>query len=138
MRATQERLWSRDHEDGMRLCQEGRYPEAEGKFRSAVKHARTGGIADARTAATLYQLATLSARRGHATEALAFYKQSLEVEQRALGADHPYVAMILRAYAALLARTHHAAQAAALAAQADAIWRGDSHGRHADWSSWAA
>ncbi len=138
MRARQEILWRRDHEDGMRLSRDGCYPEAEAKLRSALEHARVGGIRDARLASTLYQLALLSERRGHPTEALGLYRRALDVEEKALGPDHPYVAMILRGYANLLRRQHHPARAAELAARAEAIWNGDEHGRCAEWSGSAA
>ena len=126
MRATSERLWSRDQADGERLLHEGRYDEAETKFHAAVLHARDAGIDDARVASSYYQLAVLVGRRGRRSEALDLYKRALEAEERALGPDHPYVAMVLRGYAAQLRQAGHAGQAAALDARAEAIWRGEA------------
>src|SRR5262249_8814839 len=138
MRPTQDQLWMRDHADGLHLYHDGRHPEAEAKLRSALRHARAAHIADARLAATLYQLAILGEERGHSAEALDFYRRALETEERVLGADHPFVAMILRPYAALLRRTHCAAQAAACEARAERIWNGDTTGPCADWNTTAA
>lgn len=122
MRATNPLLWSRCHEDGERLFSSGHYPEAEAKLRAAVRHARAAGIDDARLARTLFRLGNVAERRGHVGAALDYYRRALETEQKALGVDHPYVAMVIRPYAALLRRAGRTSQAAALEARAAAIW----------------
>jgi tetratricopeptide (TPR) repeat protein len=122
MRASHEILWSRSHADGERLFDSGHYPEAEGKLHDALQHARAAGIEDARLACTLYRLGNLAERCGHTGAALDYYRRALETEELALGPDHPYVAMVMRGYAAMLRRAGHAGQAAALDARAAAIW----------------
>lgn len=129
MRATHGMLWTRNEADGERLLHDGRYDEAEEKLRAAAQHARAAGFDDARLAATLYRLAVVAERRGHVGEALDLYRRALAIEERALGPDHPYVAMVLGSYAALLRRGGQATQAAALEARARSIWRGGAAGR---------
>ena len=123
MKDRDERLWARCHADGMRLFREGHDAEAERKLHEAVRHAEAAGIDGARLAGTLFQLAELARADHRWAEAERLYRRALAVEVTELGADHPYVAMILRSQARLLRRLRRDAEAAELERRADAIWR---------------
>ena len=77
MNRQDERLWGRCHADGVRLFHEGRDAEAERKLREAVRHAEAAGIADARLASTLYQLAVLAQADHRWTDADEHYRRAL-------------------------------------------------------------
>src|SRR5215213_7427718 len=99
MRRQDDRMWARCHADGMRLFHEGHDAEAERRLDQAVRHAEAARITDARLASTLYQLGVLAQADHRWTDAERHYRAALAVEEAALGPDHPYVAMILRAHA---------------------------------------
>jgi hypothetical protein len=121
-----ERLWARHHADGMRLFKQGRDAEAEHALRLAAHAARGAGIDDARLACTIFQLAEV-ARAGHRfAEAEQLYAEALETEERALGMDHPYVAVILGKQARLLRWLGRASEADQVEADAAAIWEGSA------------
>src|SRR5262245_27302128 len=129
MTGRDERLWARCQADGMRRFHEGRDAEAERALCQAIRHAEAAGIGGARLACTLFQLAEL-ARAGHRwRDAERLYGRALAAEAAELGADHPYVALILRSQARLLRGLRRHAEAAALERRADEIWRraGPSH-----------
>jgi tetratricopeptide (TPR) repeat protein len=128
MNGQAERLWARCHADGMRLFQAGRDAEARRELNRAVRHARAAGIADARLASTLFQLAAVAQADHRWAEAEQHYQRALAAEEAGLGADHPYVAMILRAYARMLARRGRITEAAELDRRAEAIWSGEAAG----------
>src|SRR5262245_34458666 len=124
MRGRDERLWARCHADGMRLFRQGRDDEAERQLRRAVRHAEAAGVDGARLAGTLYQLAEL-ARVGHRwSDAERLYGRALAAEVAELGADHPYVAMVMRSQARLLRCVHRDVEADELERRAGAIWEG--------------
>jgi len=104
MSATHELLWSRCHDDGERFSHDGRYLQAEAAFEAALGHARAARIEDARLAATFFQLALLAQRSGRVARALELYERARTTEERALGPDHPYVALIRHAQTALARR----------------------------------
>jgi hypothetical protein len=120
-----ERLWARCHADGMRLFRAGCDAEAERALHQAVRHAEVGGVDGARLACTLYQLAELAQVGHHWAEAERLYQRALAAEVAELGADHPYVATVLRSQARLLRRVHREVEAQALEQRAEAIWRGE-------------
>jgi hypothetical protein len=122
MNLKDERLWARCHADGARLFHEGHDAEAERRLHQAIRHAEAAGIADARLASTHYQLAMLAQADHRWADAERHYREALAAEVAGLGADHPYVAMILRAHARLLHRLRRAGEAADLERRADAIW----------------
>src|SRR5829696_7447487 len=119
MNARDERLWARCHADGMRLVRAGRDVEAERELHQAVRHAQAAGIDGARLACTLVQLAELARADHRWTDAERLYGEALTAEVAELGADHPYVAMVLRSQAHLLRRVRRDGEAAALERRAD-------------------
>jgi Tetratricopeptide repeat len=125
MNGRDERLWARCHADGMRHFHEGRDAEAERALHQAARHAAAAGIAGARLACTLFQLAELARADHRWADADRLYREALAAEVADLGADHPYVAMVLRSHARLLRRVRRDAEAAELERRADAIWGGE-------------
>ena len=124
MNAYQERLWARCHADGMQRHREGNDRGAEAQFRAALGHAERGKLADARRAATLYQLATICRLSHRDAEAEKLFKEAIAIDERDLGPDHPLVAITLRGYARLLRQMRRGTEAARVEQRADAIWRG--------------
>ncbi len=59
--------------------------------------------------------------QGKHAEAEPFYKRALAIYEKALGPEHPHVAISLVIYAALLRETGRGAEAAKLEARAKAI-----------------
>ena len=72
-------------------------------------------------AISLNNLALLYRAQGKYTEAEPLFRRALAVWEKALGPEHPNVAMALENYAALLRKTNRAAEAAKLEARAQAI-----------------
>lgn len=124
MKYQDERQYNRHQADGMRLYHEGAGHEAERQFLAALHDARHSGIPDERLALTLYQLAKLAQADGRFRDAEKYFEESLATEVHGLGPDHPYVAVVLRAFAALLQREGRANEATCLIARADDIWDG--------------
>ena len=72
-------------------------------------------------AANLNNLAALYATQGQYTQAEPLYKRSLEISEKALGANHPTVASSLENLAALYKKTDRAALAEPLEKRAATI-----------------
>ena len=124
MTTRQEQLFERHHAEGMRHYREGEDAAAEHQFHVAVHLAHTSGITDERLGSALYQLGEIAQSHGHLRIAEQYFQEALAVDEQALGPDHPFVAMVLRAYAALLKREGQIDAAARLTARAEAIWGG--------------
>ncbi len=72
-------------------------------------------------AINLDNLAALYHDQGKYAQAEPLYKRAIAIDEKALGPEHPNVAMSLENYAALLRKTNREAEAAKLEARAKAI-----------------
>jgi hypothetical protein len=132
MGATSTRRWSRLEREGERLYAHGQDLAAARRFQDAVRAARASGCADGRLAVSLYHLAVLHQHLGHYRLAERACAGALCAEQRALGADHPYVADILRRYAAILRHLARPCQADQAEARASRIMAGPRRANRED------
>ncbi len=77
---------------GRMAASQGRLNEAKELYSKAANIWLTTGNANANYAATLSNLAALEVRQHHRKQARALYSQALEIDEKALGSDHPTVA----------------------------------------------
>jgi hypothetical protein len=126
MKRQGERAWASHYADGRRLFLEGHDAEAERELQRALHQAEAARLDGSRLACTHFQLARLAQADHRWSDADQHYQQALADEEAALGADHPYVAMILRAHAGLLRRLRREAEAAELERRAEALWGDES------------
>ena len=120
-RIIQEARWKKANDAGMKALQEGRYAEAEQHLTAARKQAEKFGKQDARLATSLNNLAELYQTQGKYAEAEPLYKRALAILTKAMGPDHPNVAMFLGNYAVLLRKMDREAEAAKMETRAQAI-----------------
>lgn len=126
MTAKDRRFWARRHADGVRLRTVGDNAGAETALKEAIRLAEHMIPPDEHLPASLYQLGMLNYERGDYLEAERLFRRAIAAEEAALGADHPYVAMILRSLARLLRRTGRVDEAHELEERAQAIWQAAS------------
>src|SRR5690349_18018346 len=94
--------WSGLERDGERLYAHGDDAAAAERFRRAARAARVDHCGQARLAASLFNLAVLYQHQGRYQPAERASRGALRAEESALGANHPYVADILRRRAEIL------------------------------------
>jgi tetratricopeptide (TPR) repeat protein len=88
-------VWDRYNDSGTRAFAEGRYEEAREMFIAAVREAERRGDSDARLATSLSNLAAVHRARGAYADAEPLDRRALEIQERTLGLEHPYVANTL-------------------------------------------
>ena len=101
--------------------QQAEYAEAEKQLEAALKEAEAFGLDDVRLATSLNNLAALYHAQGKYAEAEPLYQRALAIWEKALGPDHPNVAVSLENYASLLCNTNRDAEAAQIEARANTI-----------------
>ena len=124
MRYQEEPRYTQHQADGMSHYHAGADSEAARQFLAALHDAHHLHITDERLAVTLYQLAEIALTAGRFHDAEKYFQEALTTEEHGLGPDHPYIAVIPRAYAALLQRQGRFNEAACLTARAEDIWEG--------------
>lgn len=92
---------------GRIAASQGSIHEAKELFLKAEKIWQKIGAADANYAATLSNLAGLEDKKSHHKAAWAFYSRSLILDEKALGLNHPRVAVDLTNVAVELCNMHH-------------------------------
>ena len=85
----------------MEAYQQGRYTEAEGQWKAALKEAEKFGEQDPRLATSLNNLGELYVAQFKFDEAEPLYKRSLAIREKALGLEHPDMAASLNNLALL-------------------------------------
>ena len=98
---TQGTEWETRMAGAVKAYQQGRTKDAERAFLAALKEAERFGPADPRLATSLNNLGVLYKTQGKYEEAESFYKRSLSIDEKALGAEHPDVATDLNNLALL-------------------------------------
>ena len=88
-------LWETYNDAGIEAYEQGRYAEAEKLWLAALKEAEKFGPQAPRLATSLNNLALLYDTQGKYAEAEPLYKRALEIDEKALGPDHPSVAVSL-------------------------------------------
>ena len=125
-------LWETHNEAGNQFSQQGKYAEAEKQFLAALLEAEKFGSADRRLARSLTSLATLYRAQSKYAEAESLYRRALEIDEalfrralkideKALGPDHPDIAISLTNLAFLYHAQARYAEAEALFRRALAI-----------------
>jgi tetratricopeptide (TPR) repeat protein len=122
--------WYCPYESGRKFMNEGRFVEAERQFATAVATARLIGDHDHRVALSLFQQAQALVAQARFEEAIPLFEQTLAIDDRALGPDHPEIAPVLECYVVPLRKTGRMAQAEAASNRAHLI-----HGRLAQPAS---
>lgn len=119
--AAQERRWEELNDSGVEAWQQGRFAEAEEFFLAALREAGKFAPQDPRLATSLNNLATLYFLQEKFAHAEPLYQRALAIVEKALGSDHPDLAVMLDNYAALLRKTDREAEAEKMDARAKAI-----------------
>ena len=88
---TQETEWETRMAGAVKAYQEDLYKDAERALLAALKEAEHFGPEDPRLATSLNNLGVLYKTQGKYKEAESFYKRSLSIDEKVLGADHPDV-----------------------------------------------
>ena len=114
-------LWAGLERDGERLYAHGDDAAAAERFRHAARVARVDHCGQARLAASLFSLTILYQHQGRYRPAERASRGALRAEELALGANHPYVADILRRRAEILRKLARADEARQADARARAI-----------------
>ncbi len=117
----QDTKWEKSNAAGIRAFGQGRYAKAEKLLKAALKEAENFGEQDQRFTTSLNNLAALYRTQGKYAEAEPLYKRALFVLTKALGPDHPNVALMLENYAASLRKMNRGDEAETLEARAQAI-----------------
>ncbi len=113
--------WSMYNLAGIQALKQAKYAEAEKLFTDGLKVAEQSGSNKSHIAASLNNLAELYRAQGKYADAEPLYKRSIELDEKALGPNHPDVATLLGNYAALLRKTNRNAEAEKLEARQKAI-----------------
>jgi tetratricopeptide (TPR) repeat protein len=108
-----ENQWRRPLEAGRQSMSRGRFGEAEREFATAVELAKTLGQDDPREALSLSNQADALVAQARFDDAIPLFQRALEIDEKALGPDHPDVAPVLEHYAVPLRCTGRFAQAEA-------------------------
>ena len=87
---------------GNTAYRQGKYAEAEKLWKAGLESAESFGTQDSRYGTSLNNLAGLYRAQGRHGEAEPLYKRALDIREKALGPEHPLVALNLEIYAALL------------------------------------
>ena len=93
--AADEAAWNAYIRDGQSAYQRGDYPTAKRHLELALKEAESFGAQDLRLALSLNDLAFLYGTQGRYADAEPLYKRSLVIREKALGPEHPDVALSL-------------------------------------------
>jgi len=104
--SAQEGRWERMTAAGVQAFAQGDYAEAVRQFQAALPLAEAWRPADERLATSLMHLATVYDAGGQFTDAERLYQRALVLHERRLGPDHPQVAEVLEAQAALQRKMH--------------------------------
>jgi tetratricopeptide (TPR) repeat protein len=105
--------WRRPHEAGRASMSRGQFGEAEREFATAVVLAKALGENDPREALSLFHQADALVAQNRFDDAIPLFERALEIDEKALGPDHPDVAPVLEHYAVPLRQTGRTAQAEA-------------------------
>jgi hypothetical protein len=96
---------------GRRLMSQGHFGQAERQFGLAVAAARRLGADDPRLGMSLGEQADALVAQGRLSDAIPLFEHALEIDEKALGSDHPQVAQLLEHYAASLRKAGHTSRA---------------------------
>ena len=91
---TQETQWKKHMDAADEAYRQGHYGDAEKSIKAALKKAERFGPQDLRLGTTLNNLASLYEAQGKYAEAEPLDKRALAIEEKALGPEDPYVAII--------------------------------------------
>ena len=97
----QETNWEKANAAGMKALQEARYTEAEQHLTAALKQAEKFGEQDARLATSLKNLAVLYQAQFKFEQAELLVKQTLAIDEKTLGPEHPDMATAVHNLAVL-------------------------------------
>ncbi len=115
------RSWEEYNDAGREAMEQARYAEAEELYLAALKEAESFGGQDTRLVRPLNDLAELYRVQGKYAEAEPLFQRSLAIREKALGREHPHVAIILENYASLLREMDRNEEAEKLEERARAI-----------------
>jgi tetratricopeptide (TPR) repeat protein len=96
---------------GRRLMSQGHFDQAERQFGLAVAAARQLGKDDPRLGMSLGEQADALVAQERFADAIPLFEHALEIDEKALGPDHPRVARLLEHYAASLQKAGHTSRA---------------------------
>jgi tetratricopeptide (TPR) repeat protein len=105
--------WRLPQEAGRESMSRGQFGEAERAFATAVALAKALGENDPREALSLFNQADALVAQARFDDAIPLFQRALEIDEKALGPDHPDVAPVLEHYAVPLRCTGRIAQAEA-------------------------
>jgi len=98
--------WEHVTAAGMQAFAQGDYAEAARQFQAALPLAEGQRPDDERLATSLMHLAAVYTTQGQYSDAAPLYQRTLVLHEQLLGPDHPQVADVLEAYAALQRKMH--------------------------------
>src|SRR5262245_26857627 len=90
-----------DIDAGWKAFEQGRYSEAEQRFRSAIAAGEKARVQDELMADSLDRLATVLSTIGKYSDAETSYKRSLQIREKVHGANHGHVAQTLNNLASM-------------------------------------
>jgi tetratricopeptide (TPR) repeat protein len=98
--------WEHVTAAGMQAFAQGDYAEAARQFQAALPLAEGRHPDDEHLATSLMNLAAVYDAQGQYSDAAPLYQRALVLHEHLLGPDHPQVADVLEAYAALQRKLH--------------------------------
>ena len=99
--SAQDRRWEHVTAMGVQAFAQGDYAEAVRQFQAALPLADAGSLAP-----SLMNLAAVYYAQGHYTAAASLYQRALALQEQVLRPDHPQLANVLEANAALHRKMH--------------------------------
>ena len=104
--SAQDGRWERVTVAGVQAFAQGDYAEAARQFQAALPLAEGRRPDDECLAISLIHLAAVYDAQGQYTDAVPLYQRALVLHEQLLGPDHPQVADVLEAHAALQRKLH--------------------------------
>src|SRR5574341_318679 len=104
--SAQDGRWERVTAAGLQALAQGDYAEAARQFQAALPLAQGQRPDDGRLATSLMHLAAVYEAQEQYPDAVQLYQRALVLQERLLGPDHPQVADVLEAHAALQRKLH--------------------------------
>lgn len=96
---TQEARWETATVTGVKAYEQGHYPAAARQFQAALAIAQEWQPDDPRLATSLMNMAIVYHTQGQYARAAPLYQRTLTLQEQMLGADHPQLVPVLKAYA---------------------------------------
>ena len=125
--------WRGPLEAGRESMSRGQFREAERAFATAVHLAKALGKDNPREALSLFSQAEALVAQSRFDDAIPLFQRALEIDEKALGPDHPDMASMMERYAVPLRYTGRIAQAEAAEERARSIRARSGRGHKRDF-----